>query len=169
MLPNEIKAWNLHIDGGSFAGLATEVELPKLKRKMDSYKGGGMDLEIESDQGQEKLESGFTLREFSRAVLNKWGVINGQGVAIRLMMAAQRADASGVTDAIEVVMRGQWNEIDMGNLKGGDAAEMKVKMSLQYYRYIENGVDVIEIDGPNMIHKVNGVDLLEARRKAIGL
>ena len=169
MLPKTIKNFNLFIEGGSYMGRAEETVLPKLTRKMEEYRGGGMNAPMEIDMGSEKLEAEFTLREFSEDVLLQYGVVDSAGVALRFRAAAQRDDASGNTDAIEVVMRGRWRELDMGTVKSGDAANMKVAMAITYYKYIVNGETLIELDSLNMIEKVGENDRLAEQRKALDI
>lgn len=169
MLPKTLKNFNLFIEGGSFMGRAEETTLPKLGRKMEEYRGAGMNAPMEIDMGSEKLEADFTLREFSDAVLLQYGVVDSAGVALRLRAAAQRDDASGETDAIEVVMRGRWREIDQGTVKSGDAASMKVAMAITYYKYIVNGETLIELDTLNMIEKVGENDRLAEQRAALDI
>ena len=56
----------------------------------------------------------------------------------------------------------------MGNWKGGDNAMLKVSVAASYYKYTSDGQDIIEIDVPNLVEKVDGVDRLADHRVAIG-
>ncbi len=91
MLPKTLKNFNLFIEGESYAGRIEELTLPKLSRKMEKYRGGGLNGDIEIDLGMEKLEMEFTLREYSREVLNQWGVYSVMAMepkgASRIFMA----------------------------------------------------------------------------------
>ena len=71
--------------------------------------------------------------------------------------------------AVEVFARGRWQEIDSGKAKAGDDTEVKLKARLSYYRLAVNGQNLIEIDLLNFVFIVNGVDLLDEQRRAIGL
>ena len=42
-LPNTLKNFNAFTDGASFMGVIEEIKLPKLSRKMEDFRGGGMD------------------------------------------------------------------------------------------------------------------------------
>lgn len=168
-LPKKIKNFNQFIDGVGYAGRATEVELPKLSRKMEEYRAGGMDGPVDIDMGQEKLEGNITLAEFSRAILEQHAITGVDGVGMRFRGAAVSDDASGTTDAIEIVMRGRFKEIDMGTVKAGEDTPMKIAYTLSYYKYMVNGDTIIEIDLVNMICMVNGVDRLAEQRNALGL
>ena len=169
MLPKTLKNFNLFIEGQGYAGLAEELTLPKLSRKMEEYRGGGMNGPTEIDLGMEKLEMEFTLREYSRAVLNEWGVCDSAGVGLRFLGAAVRDDATCETDKIEIVVRGRWRELDFDTQKSGEMSTLKVMVAASYYKYLVNGDEVIEIDHQNMIERVNGVDRLEQQREALSL
>lgn len=168
-LPKKLKNFNLFLDGESYAGRATEIELAKLSRKMEEYRGGGMNGPVDIDMGMEKLESTITLAEYSRATLNHFGVTSVDGVQMRFKGAAVNDGTTSETDAIEIVMRGRFKEIDMGSAKSGDDSSMKLAASLSYYKYIVNGEDIIEIDLLNMVEIVNGEDRLAEQREALGL
>lgn len=169
MLPKSLKNFNAFIDGEGYAGRVDEFVLPKLARKMEELRAGGMNAPIDIDMGMEKLEAEFTLHEVSRAILNQFGLWDVSGVGMRFRGAYQADDSSCTTDAVEVVMRGRFKEIDMGTAKTGDDTKMKVNGSLTYFKYIVNDEVVIEIDVLNMIEMVNGEDRLKKQRDALGL
>ena len=169
MLPKTLKNFNLFIEGEGYAGRVEELTLPKLSRKMEEYRGGGLNGDIEIDLGMEKLEMEFTLREYSREVLNQWGVCDTAGVGLRFLGAAVRDDSTCETDSIEVVIRGRWRELDFDTSKSGEMSTLKVMVAATYYKYLINGDEVIEIDHINMIEKVNGQDRLQEQRKALSL
>jgi P2 family phage contractile tail tube protein len=87
---------------------------------------------------------------------------------LRFAGAYQRED-TGVTHAVENDVRGRHAEIDMGNAKVKDKTTTKIKTSLAYYKFMVDGEELIEFDALGMIFRVNGKDMLEAQRKAIGL
>lgn len=167
-LPNKLKNFNLFNDGNSYMGQVAEFALPKLSRKFEEWRGGGMNGPVPVDLGIEKLESEMTLGGFHRQVFKQFGTTKADGVMLRFAGAYQHED-TGAVDAIEVVIRGRHQEIDAGKAKGGDNTELKVKSGLSYYKLSVNGIVLIEIDLLNMVEIVNGIDILAAQRRAIGL
>lgn len=167
-LPNTLKNFNAFNDGKSFMGLIEEIKLPKLGRKMEDYRGGGMDGPVDIDVGQEKLEIEQILGGFSLDAYKAFGITKVSGVMIRFAGAYQRDDTAEV-QAVEVVVRGRHKEIDPGDAKGGDKGKTTIKSSLTYYKLTVDGKEVIEIDLLGFVFKVDGKDMLEAQRKAIGL
>lgn len=167
-LARTLKNFNVFVDGVSFMGIATEVALPKLARKQEDYRGGGMNGPVGIDLGVEKLEIEHTYGGLVREMFKSFGISKIDGVLLRFAGAYQRDD-TGEVDAVEVTVRGRHQEIDAGTAKAGDKSELKVKSSLTYYKLSVNGQVDVEIDLVNMIENIDGEDRLAAQRKAIGL
>lgn len=167
-LPKKVKNFNLFNDGESWLGQVPEIQLPKLSRKFEDYRAAGMDGAVGVDMGQENLEAEITAGGIIKQALLQFGTTSVNAVPLRFAGAYQQDDTGQVT-AYEIHMRGRWQEIDTGKAKPGDDTEVKLKARLAYYRLVENGVDLIEIDLMGMVFKVNGVDILEEQRRAIGL
>lgn len=167
-LPRKLKNMNLFNDGVSYMGQVTEVALPKLSRKMEEFRAGGMNAPMETDHGMEKLEMQWKCGGLMDQALKQFGVTDHAGVMLRFAGAYQRDDGSAV-DAVQIVVRGRHKEIDMGSAKPGDNTEFSVTSTLTYYKLTLNNTDVIEIDALNMIEKVDGVDRLAEQRRALGL
>ena len=168
MLPRVLKNFNLFNDGESFVGQVAEVELPKLSRKMEEWRGGGMSGSVSLDMGMEKLEIGITCGGFMRTLFKQFGIAKADGVLLRFAGSYERDDTFEV-DAVEVVCRGRIQELEPGNAKAGDKSEMKATYHLTYYKLSINGEDLIEIDVVNMIEIIDGVDRLAEQRRAIGV
>ncbi|MDO8931502.1 MAG: phage major tail tube protein [Rhodocyclaceae bacterium] len=167
-LPSVLKNFNLFNDGKSCMGEVEEVKLPKLKRKMDDYRGGGMNGPVKTDLGQEGMEIEHTYAGIHSRVLEQFGCTKIAGVMLRFAGAYQRDDTCAV-QAVEVVVRGRHEELDPGDAKGGDKGKTVVKSPLTYYKLTIDGKVMIEIDLLNFIEIINGIDMLADQRKAIGL
>lgn len=166
-MPRKLKNLNVFNDGVTYIGQAGEVTPPKLVRKLEDWRGGGMDAPIKADMGQEGLEMEVTCGGFMRDVFGQFAIAQHNGVMLRYAGAYQRDD-SGEVDAVEIVVRGRHEEIDMGKGKPGDDTEFKFKTVCSYYKLSMNGAVLVEIDVQNMICIVNGVDRLAELRAAIG-
>lgn len=167
-LPSKLKFFNVYIDGVGFIGEAKEVTLPKLAMKAEAWRSGGMPGEVDIDLGVEKLELETTFGGPVDDIYKSFGdpVINSRLVRF---VGSYQADDTGEVEAWEIVMRGRWSEIDPGSAKAGDDSEFKPKASLTYYKLIQSGEELVEIDMINLIYKVGGVDRYEAHRSALGL
>lgn len=168
-IPRKLKHFSLFVEGRGYAGRVEELTTPKLVRKMEEYRAGGMNAPIELDMGMDKLEAEFTLAEYNEEMFKVWGVRDNAGIGLRFKGALEADDGSGTVTPVDIVLRGRWRELDLGNWKGGDNATLKVSVALSYYKYNSNGEDLVEIDVPNMVEKVGGVDRLADHRAAIGV
>lgn len=169
-LPHKLKNMNLFFNGDNWQGKAEEITLPKLTRKLEAYRAGGMNGAAHVDLGLEDDALGMemTLGGVEAQLYKQWGIAEIDGVPLRFAGAYQRDDTGEVT-ACEVVVRGRLSEIDPGSAKQGDNTQVKFSFKPTYYRLVWNGADLIEIDVVNMVEKVDGVDRLAEQRAAIGL
>ncbi|MGQ5524820.1 phage major tail tube protein [Chitinimonas sp. PSY-7] len=165
--PSKLKYFSTFLDGHDFIGETTEVTLPKLTRKLEDFRAGGMDGPVGIDLGQEKLEIEVTYGGLIREALHQYAATKHDAVSLRFAGQYQR-EGSDSDDHLEVVVRGRIQEIDFGSAKAGDDTTFKAKFYLSYYKLVINGRTEIEIDQANMVCMVNGHDRLATARKAIG-
>lgn len=166
--PQKLKNFNLFNDGDSYMGQVGEINLPKLTRKMEEWRGAGMGRPIKADMGGEALQMDWTVGGLMRQVFEQYGVTTHNGVQLRFA-GAYKAEDQADPIAVEVVIRGRHSELDPGSSKMGDDTAFKVTTEVSYYKLTMDGQDVIEIDVMGLIEKVNGVDLMAKERAAIGL
>lgn len=167
-LPRKLKYCNVFVDGVSFVGEAVELVLPKLTQKSEDFRSGGMPGPVDINLGLEKLEAEVTFGGPVDEVLRGFQNPKISDTLIRFMGSMQRDD-SGQVDAFEIEMRGRWTELDFGSWKAGENSEFKTKAALTYYKLMVNGETRAEIDLVNHILIIDGKDLYEAHRSAIGL
>ncbi|MFB0974555.1 MAG: phage major tail tube protein [Tolumonas sp.] len=169
-LPKKLKQMNLFNDGENWIGIIEEFTPAKLTRKFEKYRGGGMpgaaDIDLGFDDGALEIE--FTIGGFELKLLQQSANSKHDGVPLRFAGAYQRDDTGDVS-RVEIVSRGRIKELDSGNLKVGDNSQTKVSMTNTYYKVMVDGSTVVEVDTVNMIHIVDGVDMMADYRKAIGL
>ena len=166
-LPKTLKNFDVFQNGTSFMGQMRSVSLPKLARKMEDWRGGGMDGTLKLDTGGEAMDMTLTAGGYLREAMKKFGATTVGAVQLR-WAGAYQAEDTGVYDAVEIVARGRYSEIDRGDAEAGKTTEHKFKMEVSYYKESVNGVDLIEIDVLNNIFVVDGVDILAAQRAAMG-
>lgn len=168
-LPSKLKNLNLFNEGLSYLGQVKTVVLPKLSRKMEDYRGGGMNgpVKIDMGMGDDGLVLESTFGGLDLLTLRQYGMAKADDVYLRFAGAYQRDD-TGEVDAVEVVVRGRHEEIDGGDSEPGEDTEHKVVTNCVYYKLTVNGKVEIEIDILGFKEVVNGVDRLAEQRKAIG-
>ncbi|MBA1289169.1 phage major tail tube protein [Pseudomonas japonica] len=169
-LPRKLKHMNLFNDGHSYVGVCASVTLPKLGRKLEAWRGGGMEGPVKVDLGHsdDGIQVEWTLGGLDLVVLRQFGAVKADGVMLRWAGSYQRDD-TGDTSAVELVVRGRHEELDMGEGKPGENTEHKITTACSYYKLTVDGKEEIEIDLLNFLYLVDGKDLLAEHRKNIGL
>ena len=162
-----LKNFNLYVDGRGYAGVCDELQLPNLALVVEDFRAGGMDASVAVEMGQEKLEASFVLSGYEENVLNLWGV--GQGTTIPLVARGALEDLDGSVTPVVVYMNGTIRSMEPGAWTAGEKSTITFTMDLRSYKYTQAGRTINEIDIPNMIRLVNGVDRLAAQRNAIGI
>ncbi|KAB8311534.1 MULTISPECIES: phage major tail tube protein [Rahnella] len=167
-LPKKLKYLNLFNDGNSYLGLVSSLTLPKLTRKLENYRGGGMSGSVAVDFGldDDALTLEWSIGGLDELVLQQWG--STSDIPLRFAGSLQRDDTGDVS-AVEVMMRGRHKEFDFGEYKQGEDTETKVTTQCTYFKLTIDGKELIEIDTVNMVEIVNGVDRLAEHRTALGL
>lgn len=168
MLPRNLVNWTAIIEGTPLTGAIKELVLPVLERKLEKFRAAGMLGEVSLDMGLEAMKIEGTLAEFSKAVMDTWGVARADGVGFRFM-GAYRADDGQPVEAIEATVRGRLVKLDYGTVEQGKLTEVKFEMACTYFKVTSNSTVRHEIDLVNGIEIVNGVDRQADARKAAGL
>lgn len=167
MLDDILKNMSLFVDGRGYAGNVEELVLPKLTLKTEEFRNGGMDAPIDVELGMEKLECEFTLTRFDKFTLQLFGLAAGRSVPLTVRGVV--VSDSGTYTPVVVNLQGLMRELDPGTWKPGEKATLKAMMTLRYYKLTHGGDVIHEIDIPNMVRKINGVDQLALTRAALGL
>ncbi len=165
--PSKLKQTMMFNDGEAFIGETVSITPPKLSRKFEEYRAGGMSRAVKVDIGGEPLEMEAIYGGPMRQILRQYGMLNLAGVQQRFVGSFQDDD-TGLVDVVEIVTRGRHEEIDMGEWKPGEDTEFKVKSQLSYFKLTWNGVVEVEIDVLGMIEIVGGIDLMAEHRAAMG-
>jgi P2 family phage contractile tail tube protein len=169
-LAKKLKHFNLFNDGNVYGGIAKTVTLPKLARKMEAYRGGGMDGPVKVDLGfgDDGIVLAWTLGGWDLLALRQFGAVRADGIAAALRRfgpARRRRPPSSV----EISVRGRHEEIDFGESTPGEDTEHQISTTCTYYKLTVDSEVITEIDLLNFVFIVDGEDLLAAHRKNIGL
>lgn len=74
-LPRKLKYLNLFNDANSYQGVIEEITLPKLTRKLEAFRGGGMNGSANVDLGLDDgaLDAEITLGGIEAQIYKQWG------------------------------------------------------------------------------------------------
>ena len=168
-MPRKLKNLNMFNDGNNYLGVVKSVTLPVLARKMEAYRGGGMNGPVKADLGfsDDGIQLEWKTGGLDLIALRQFGAVNASSVALRFTGTFQQDD-TGEISSVEVVMRGRHETIDMGEAQPGEDTEHSITTTCTYYKLSVDNEALIEIDLLNFIENVNGVNMLEKQREALG-
>lgn len=155
-LPSRIKEVNLFVDGYGLFGTVESISLPSVKTKKEVQNGQHVDTGI--------LEA----MEFEAEVNIVNMVIYKE--AAKLQNAKLKAKGSYQEDGSNkaaVATLGGPIDIEPDAWKSGDAMKTKIKMYVNVYHLDLGGEEVINVDLPNFIAKIGGVDIYEQVKAAV--
>jgi P2 family phage contractile tail tube protein len=96
-MPRKLKSMNLFNDGSGYLGVCKSVTLPTLARKMEAYRGGGMNGTAKADLGlsDDGLQMEWKTGGLEVQVLRQFGAVSASGVMLRFGGSYQQDDTGG--------------------------------------------------------------------------
>ncbi|MNJ68006.1 Phage tail tube protein FII [compost metagenome] len=125
-------------------------------------------VKVDLGHSDDGIQLEWTLGGWDLIALRQFAAVRVDAVQLRFAASVQRDD-TGEVSAVEIVMRGRHEEVDFGDAEPGEDTEHKITSALTYYKLTVDGEEIIEIDLLNFIYVVDGKDMLEEHRKAIGI
>ncbi len=154
------------IDGFGKAGTAETCTLPKIKKHLEKYRGGGMVAPRQHALGYEELEFGCELSAVDPQVIGQSGLLVSKGVPFSVM--AYLDGDNGAAHTAYVYMRGEVVENDFGKWEAGKKATMSIKVALLACSMTIDGAVIFDIDIENGVNVFNGTDVAALVSAAIG-
>lgn len=167
-LPKKLKNFAVFADGNSWLGEVPIITLPTITRKVEDYRAGGMHGTVAIDLGHEKLELAAKLGGLKQQLIEMFGATKAGANSLRFAGAYQ-ADDTGEVSAVEVAISGRLREWNPGEAQAGENKDEDATWDLTYYKLSIDGADILEIDVPGMSFKVNGTEVYDSIRAALGV
>lgn len=162
--PRTIRNFNAFVDGVSYAGRVLEGKLPELKIKTANHRGGGMDGTVAQDMGMEAMSAEMTLAEWPPELVKMFGT--RQRITFR---PAAMGEDDFSADTRVATMGGRWTVVNFGDLKPGSDTPLKLTLEVDYFRMVQDGDELFEIDVQAGKRVIGGVDQLAEIRSAMGV
>lgn len=162
--------YEVYVEGNRHLGSAS-VDLPEFNYMTNEQKGSGIagTIEVPTRGHVEDLEVTIHWRNiFERPV----DLTAQDAVLISFRSAVQVYDAAkGITkiSAVRVDVRALSAGITLGKLEPSEQSDTESKFKIDYISVMVDGVEILEHDKFNFVHKVNGVDMLADVRAALGI
>ena len=162
-----LKNFSLSLDGIGYVGKVENAQIPALTVTTEEFRAGGMDAPIKLDMGQEAMEAEFTLASFDDDAIALWGRADTSSLALTLRGALE--DADGTVKGMIINISGPVQGLEPGEMQAGQKGELSFTVNVRTLRWTQDDKVLIDIDIPNMIRIVNGVDQLAEKRTALGI
>ena len=118
----------LSIDGYGKAGTGESCQLPKIRKHLEKYRGGGMVAPRQHALGYEELEFSAKLSAVDPQVIGQSGLLIAKGLGVSVMGYLD-GDANA-SHTVYVYMRGEVVENDFGDWEAGKKSMLSIKMAL---------------------------------------
>lgn len=166
---NRLTNANVYMDGASFLGKATEVELPKITQAMSEHVALGMIAKFELPSGIDKMEAKISWNSFYPDAIIKMA---NPGLAINFQIRGSLEGWTSGGRATQVpaviFMTGTFKELPMGNFKQHENVELESMINVTTVRMEIDGSELVYVDVFSNTYKVNGVDIASTYRENIG-
>ncbi len=155
---------NAFIDGESFIGTASKVELsiPKPKVKETNSPGHGGTIEVPTSKW-EKAEPKITLCDYPARIIGLVGSQASIDTPLRLVGTIGGNDHRTIICEVS----GFWKSVEAGEWNEDTEAELSFMVSARTYRLTIDGLESIFIDYEQNIVRLNGVEQNAAINRAL--
>jgi P2 family phage contractile tail tube protein len=167
---NSLTNCNAYVNGANWLGRLSEFTSPEVKARVGEHRGLGMvgTLEVPGG-GLEAMEFGLKFASFYPEC---WREVYHPRIALRVQVRAsiEQYTAGGLTaeTGLQVNVTGFYKSGNMGSFKQHEQVQPEGKFTCHYFQVVAGGVEVVEVDVVNNIHRVAGVDVLSQFRNLIG-
>lgn len=161
-----LQSFTINVDGFGMLGSGEKCKLPKIKKKTEKYRGGGMLAPRQHVLGFEEFEFECDLSAVFPNVIAQSAFLTAKGISFSV-----RAFLDGdqnATHSLYLYMRGEVIENDFGEWEAGKKSMMKVKVTLDALNLTIDGVEIFDIDLENGVNTWNGTDVAALVTAAIG-
>ena len=154
----------LWFKGDIKVGQSSQMTIPSMKIKTESFRNAGMIAEREiSMGGYEREVAKFKETAFDPQVISSLGFL--PGVSDDLMITGALVDEDGVTNNATAYMRGFLKGVDFGDWASGEKAEIDTEYVWHYLKLEVGGQELIEADDFDL--SLNGVSQTGDIRSAL--
>ena len=168
--PEQIKNFRVYESGSNVSfGMAT-VQLPSMEAVTNEIKGAGIAGAYTAPVVGHYGPLTTTVNFYASSPAIK-SLYSGQYKMFDLRVAEQRHDDStGSKDVsgVKYLVAGTITKLDLGAVEGGASADGSFDLDTTIFAVYQDGVELQYLDKINYIYRINGTDVLEAERAALG-
>lgn len=167
-VPERLNTYNCYADGAKLIGLV-DVELPKPESFSEEISGAGVAGAYDSPTiGHFKP---MTVKLNFRTVTNQFAQLLEPRYHMLELRASMQVQDSGLgtltQKGYQVTLRAMPKAPDFGKMETGKPTGDSFEMEVLYMKIVYDGTELMMIDKPNFVYRVNGVDYLKEVRDLI--
>jgi hypothetical protein len=162
-----LQAFSVYVDGFGHAGDGEECKPPKIKKKTEKYRGGGMLADRDVSLGYESFTFGAKFSSSDPQILTKGGLYVGNKSFAFSIRGFMDGDSNATHDSV-IQMRGEVTSLDPGTWQAGKKTMLEFEASLVAVQWTIDTITVWDIDIENFVYKVGGSDPTANIRAALG-
>ena len=166
MLDHILQDLNVFVDGFGKIGWCEKLETPKIKKKSEKFRGGGMLAERNHIVGYEPFEFKFSLNAFDPHLVRQCGLFSKNAITVSFV-AAFDGDKNAKR-AASLITRSKFGEIDPGAWEPGKKAMLQAHGFCDALKLVYDGETLYDIDIENQKYLIDGVDEYAWVRAALG-
>lgn len=170
-MPEVLNDFRIYDENSDTLYGVAKIELPDFKSITATIKGVGVGGEIEAPVlGQfESLETKLT-----HNINDKWNLtmVGGRAVALEARAANQYWDSANnnyVMEKVRVVIRGRTKQMSGGSWEPASTTDAENTIETTYIKYEVNDKTLLEVDKYAYKFVVNGTDIMQTIRDALGI
>lgn len=167
---NRVTNANVYVDGNSFLGRASEIDLPDVAAAMSEHEAVGMIGAVEFFSGIETMEASISWNSFYKDV---YRAVGNPTKSLKLQV---RSSIETYTDAgrsaelpLVIHLTGQPKNFPLGTFSQQENVELESSFNITYVKLLVDGADMFEFDALANILKIDGEDIMANYRANLGI
>ena len=152
----------------NFVGRAEEVDIPSVKVKTTDYETLGSVGALQLFQGIEKLEAKIKWAYWDAEALSQINPVRATKLTVRAAQHRYENYSVAGIESVRADLVGRFLSLDPQTIKLGEG-NLETTFTCDYIKLTVDGQEVLEIDIPNYILRVNGEDAYADVRAALGI
>lgn len=163
-----VQQFSININGYGHAGDGEMCSLPKIKKKMEEFQGGGMLFPRKRAVGYQALDFSCDLSSFDPTVLGTCGLY-GANQNLVFSVAGFMDGDNNAQHTVNCQMAGEVEQLDPGDWAPGKKSKLKFQATLSAIQLVIDNVTIWDLDAQNGVYAVNGTNFYSAVKTALGL
>lgn len=155
-LPGQTKDVNIFASGMGLLGLVKTVQLPEVKTKKEVLNGQHVDTGL-----LEPMEFETELSSLSELLFSEMAKLQIASIKAKGSMVQNGQNKSFIATLTGPI------DTTLDSFEAGKALGQKIKMYVNVYHLEVDGQEILNIDLPNYIAKIQGKDIYESIRTAV--